>query len=145
MNNSVLFIDTDNCYIINYISKLNLYNYVSPVIRYGYSYLFWINDHYQECTNYNISNLKKNTYAYCYYNRLDSIPINIEILICVWNVCPINLPYDLKVFCCLIPNFNDLSKISFPIGLKYLCLWSNTDANIINKIKIPFGCKLILY
>ncbi len=142
MNNSVFVINTDNCYVTNKFD----FNYLGPVIYRAGSVLVWINNYYIVSSYNDIFFSKSKIYIRRFYNHSKSIPVNTEILIVTssYSIIDIyNLPPDLKVFCWF--SIEPLiSNINFPIGLKFLCIWKTHPSNIINKIKIPFGCELIM-
>jgi hypothetical protein len=58
------------------------------------------------------------------------------------------LPEQLKIYCCFDSCLRTLdliclTKINFPIGLEYFCLPDSVHPDIVNKLKLPYGCKLI--
>ena len=53
-----------------------------------------------------------------------------------------NLPENLKVLC-YTDDEENICQINFPIGLKYLLIKKNLRSDIVNKIKLPFGCKFV--
>ena len=82
--------------------------------------------------------------------RIKSISIDTEILIVQTSMITEhkqNLPAGLKVLCYPGNDFDQwfTNYFDFPIQLKYLCICKETKLEIINKLKIPFGCKIILF
>jgi hypothetical protein len=139
MVHRMLIINVDNCYILDYFTDI----YLGPIIRRGYCYLFWINNKYDYFINRYDDQMNKQNIYIVRWENYEPIPKNIEILIVESLTKHLEkLPVGLKVFCYLE---KPMIQFNFPIGLKYLCLSSSISSDIINKIKIPFGCKLILF
>ncbi len=143
-----LVLNTDNCYITTDFDELN---FVGPILVCGNGLLLWINDKYYKSWDKDkkiLNNYKKeNKHNVWAFRKNEEIPSNTEILI----VNPYNIPFiekipeSVKVFLSYIDIYNFRLKINFPIELKYLCLIGKLDTIFINKIKIPFGCKLIMF
>jgi hypothetical protein len=146
MSYSTLVVNPDNCYICNDFDELK---YLGPIIFNKY-YYYWSNYKYKLIlveSDIELNNEK--IYRVTTLNRSIPIPDNTEILLIqINNLTYIKkLPEGLKVLCCL-NNFiyeGCITEFNLPIGLKYLCLNPNLDFDIVNRIKIPFGCKIIFF
>jgi hypothetical protein len=166
MNSSILIIDSDNCYIYDDYNEFDEYKYLGPVVYYQY-FRFWLNNKYET-----VYSFKKNMYVNSFPKNMympakelkekkiriidkdsydDDIPDDTEIIIVnsfFHGVLGRKLPTGLKILCCLNLIYANSHgyDLDLPIGLKYLCLNQVlNNKEIINKIKIPFGCKIIFF
>ena len=143
MGFSTLVLHVDNCYINN---EFHRYKYTGPIV-YNCGFHLWLNNMYVGIGFVLPKDLEKQNISVMYmtdqnYNFTDNVEILI-VLPCVEYIW--NLPIGLKIFCYLYSNNKFLLSINLPIGLKYLCLSSELTSETIKKIKIPYGCKLILF
>jgi hypothetical protein len=144
MNRPLLILNTDNCVTINN-DRLDKSKYLGPIVIMSIGYSFWKNNCYQQFDYDDINDLDKNVYLHCYLNSSNPVPNHIKIFISeIYLINLKKLPQGLEICCCLSVDLNKLNAI-LPIGLKYLCLSSINISDKINKIKMPFGCKLIIF
>ena len=142
MGNPYLVIKPDNCYICYDFDK---HKYLGPVVISNGYYFFWFNTNYVRSGDILVSYLNdKNICVPCKFNIKLNAHTEILIVGDFRFILHLNnkLPEGLKVLC-YFSRYNILD-INLPIGLKYLCLNSIVESQIINKIKLPFGCQIIL-
>jgi hypothetical protein len=148
MDDSVLVIGRDHCYLTKLLPNLNEYqqnqNQDLFLVPESNNWNYWKNDGYVDLPNELIKcNIFDKVYMVHWLNHNNPmIPANTEILINFGFKINKNLPSNIKIYC---NEYNDdVKDFNFPIELKYLCLPKNKCSDI-NKIKVPFGCKIILF
>jgi hypothetical protein len=107
---------------------------------------FWKDDKY-----YDINNLNKDIYIEKYKlficrNYTNLIPDDAKIVYLFYSLDneSINLPANLQ-YLFYAGLLSSIANINLPIELKVLFLSKKLNSECINKIKIPFGCKIIFY
>ena len=126
-------------------SKLNWnYKYLSLVVCWLDSYYIWSNYSYKGVDSIYGDELyfdrDKMFLINCRYKN-EVIPLNTKIILCTKYYDNLKLGENLKEFYYLgLSPF--ISNINLPIGLEGLALSKNLQKCIVDKIKIPYGCKL---
>jgi hypothetical protein len=149
-----LVLNYDDCYCDNKIPLMN--KYLGPIVCLSKEFYFWKNNMYnryysnvyqKEYMKYQEDMHIQKIHHVVYNNYREIIPPNTEILIVgpgILGYCK-KIPDEVKIIC--YTGYWDIKiiTINLPVGLKYLCLTQHNKPETINKIKIPFGCKLILF
>jgi hypothetical protein len=148
MESDTIIIERDSCFTKS-IDKINIKHNIGSIVINKMGFYFWKNEHYETLLREKkiVAGIDNILVFYCDDDNEYSIPENTEILVYDYrNKIKIkNFPSNLKTFCLLGSININVTDINFPIGLKYLCLFKYTDPEIINKMKIPFGCKIIKF
>jgi hypothetical protein len=146
-NNNPCFVTSKNFYNSNkYIGNF--------ILNEAREFMYWDNTNrqYEFVTKhkFSIKNIEKHKiFSTIRSSESEIIPECTEIIFDYMD-CPIpkKIPEQLKIYCCFRSNssqLNNLAKLNFPIGLEYFCLRESVDTDIVNKFKLPFGCKLIKF
>ena len=144
MSGSCLVLNYDYCYVTN---DFNRNKYLGLVVIDENGYWIWEKNTYLLFLGSKISNINIWKIHWTNHNNIEKqIAPDTEILIntCWGEYNKIILPTGLKIYCNIYLS-DSIININFPIGLKYLCLNEHYDPNLIKKIKIPFGCKIVLF
>ena len=148
---SSLIINEDNCYTTD--EDFDNKKYLGAFAINRDLYLIWDVNKYQsisadELYTINFKYIEKKSYLLTMDNY-KRMPPNTEIIMDTrdqsisYLSTTLNYPPNLKIFCKIGKNLN-LNDI-YPIGLEYICLDKRIDPKQISKLKIPFGCKVILF
>ena len=146
MSDSVLVIEHNHCYLTKRLPTLDQYqNQGLFLVPESDDWNYWKKNKYKDLPN---GLIKKNIFDKIHMvhhgNYHYPIPANTEILINFGYDIYDNLPANIKIYC--HEHNNKIKYLIFPIELKYLCLPKKfVDINLINEIKVPFGCKIILF
>jgi hypothetical protein len=79
----------------------------------------------------------------CRYKN-EIIPLDTKIILCTKYIDNLKLGENLKEFYYL-GGSPFISNINLPIGLEVFAMSKNLNKYVKNKIKIPYGCKLIIF